>query len=131
MNLGLLAAFVSGFVWFTQPNKPRAWRIDKLPIVFWAWQNDTPNQLEVQRAIKGIKLAAEHISQIKGEQIPMALTESSQNRLAFTTKEPIGIVAAISAFNHPLNLAVHQIATAFAAGCPVIFKPAQRQNSME
>lgn len=79
---------------------------------------------EVLRAIKGIKLAAEHISQIKGEQIPMALTESAQNRLAFTTKEPIGIVAAISAFNHPLNLAVHQVATAFAAGCPVIFKPA-------
>jgi len=78
---------------------------------------------EVLRAIKGVKLAAEHISQIKGEQIPMALTEASINRLAFTTKEPIGVVAAISAFNHPLNLAVHQIATAIAAGCPVIFKP--------
>lgn len=82
------------------------------------------SKAEVLRAIKGVKLAAEHISQIKGEQIPMALTESAQNRLAYTTKEPIGIVAAISAFNHPLNLAVHQIATAFAAGCPVIFKPA-------
>ncbi|SFW55360.1 Acyl-CoA reductase [Sinomicrobium oceani] len=82
------------------------------------------SKAEVLRAIKGVKLAAEHISQIKGEQIPMALMESAQNRLAFTTKEPIGIVAAISAFNHPLNLAVHQIATAFAAGCPVIFKPA-------
>lgn len=78
---------------------------------------------EVLRAIKGVKLAAEHISQIKGEQVPMALTEASLNRLAFTIKEPIGVVAAISAFNHPLNLAVHQIATAIAAGCPVIFKP--------
>ena len=82
------------------------------------------SKAEVLRAIQSVKLAAEHISQIKGEQIPMTLTESSQNRLAFTTKEPIGVVAAISAFNHPLNLAVHQIATAFAAGCPVIFKPA-------
>lgn len=81
------------------------------------------SKAEVLRAVKGVKLAAEHISQIKGEQIPMALTESAQNRLAYTTKEPIGIVAAISAFNHPLNLAVHQIITAFAAGCPVIFKP--------
>lgn len=78
---------------------------------------------EVLRAIKGVKLAAEHISQIKGEQVPMALTEASLNRLSFTTKEPIGVVAAISAFNHPLNLAVHQIVTAIAAGCPVIFKP--------
>lgn len=82
------------------------------------------SKAEVARAIKGVKLAAEHISQLKGEQVPMALTEASLNRLAFTIKEPIGVVAAISAFNHPLNLAVHQIATAIAAGCPVIFKPA-------
>lgn len=82
------------------------------------------SKAEILRAIKGVKLAAEHIAQIKGEQIPMGLTEASLNRIAFTTKEPIGVVAAVSAFNHPLNLAVHQIATAVAAGCPVIFKPA-------
>jgi len=82
------------------------------------------SRAEVLRAIKGVKLAAEHISQIKGEQIPMGLTEASLNRIAFTSKEPIGVVMAVSAFNHPLNLAVHQIVTAIAAGCPVIFKPA-------
>ncbi|OXA79064.1 Acyl-CoA reductase [Flavobacterium aquidurense] len=81
------------------------------------------SKAEILRAIKGVKLAAEHIAQIKGEQIPMGLTEASLNRIAFTSKEPIGIVVAVSAFNHPLNLAVHQIATAVAAGCPVIFKP--------
>lgn len=81
------------------------------------------SKAEILRAIKGVKLAAEHISQIKGEQIPMELTEASLNRIAFTTKEPIGVVAAVSAFNHPINLAVHQIATAIAAGCPIIFKP--------
>ena len=81
------------------------------------------SKAEILRAIKGVKLAAEHISQLKGEQIPMGLTEASLNRMAFTTREPIGVVAAVSAFNHPLNLAVHQIATAIAAGCPVIFKP--------
>lgn len=80
------------------------------------------SEAEILRAIKGVKLAAEHISQIKGEQIPMGLTEASVNRIAFTSREPIGVVAAVSAFNHPLNLAVHQIATAVAAGCPVIFK---------
>ena len=81
------------------------------------------SKAEVLRAIKGVKLAAEHISNSKGEQVPMGLTEASLNRIAFTSKEPIGVVAAISAFNHPLNLAVHQIATAIAAGCPVVFKP--------
>jgi acyl-CoA reductase-like NAD-dependent aldehyde dehydrogenase len=40
-------------------------------------------------------------------------------------KEPIGVVAAISAFNHPLNLAVHQTVPAIAVGSPVIIKPSE------
>lgn len=79
--------------------------------------------VEVDRAINGVKLAIEGISAIKGTQVPMGLTQSSEGRIAYTTKEPIGIVGAISAFNHPLNLIVHQTVTAFAAGCPVIIKP--------
>jgi acyl-CoA reductase-like NAD-dependent aldehyde dehydrogenase len=82
------------------------------------------SKVEVHRAINGVKLAAEQISKISGEQIPMGITKSSENRLAFTTREPIGVVASISAFNHPLNLIIHQTVTAFAAGCPVIIKPA-------
>jgi acyl-CoA reductase-like NAD-dependent aldehyde dehydrogenase len=54
----------------------------------------------------------------------MGLTAASTGRWAFTTKEPIGVVAAISAFNHPLNLIVHQVVPAIAAGCRVIVKPA-------
>ncbi len=82
------------------------------------------SKVEILRAINGVKLAAEHISRLKGEQIPMGLTKASENRIAFTTREPIGVVAAISAFNHPLNLIIHQTVTAIAAGCPVIVKPA-------
>ncbi|MCS4433066.1 aldehyde dehydrogenase family protein [Aquiflexum gelatinilyticum] len=82
------------------------------------------SKVEVLRAINGVKIAAEEIGRLTGEQIPMGLTQSSVNRMAFTTREPIGVVAAISAFNHPLNLIVHQTVTAFAAGCPVIVKPA-------
>ncbi len=82
------------------------------------------SKVEVLRAINGVKLAAEHISQIKGEEIPMGLTKASENRLAFVTREPIGVVVSISAFNHPLNLIIHQTVTAIAAGCPVIIKPA-------
>ena len=55
----------------------------------------------------------------------MGLSPASDDRWAFTTREPIGVVAAISAFNHPLNLIVHQIVPAIAAGCPVIVKPAE------
>jgi acyl-CoA reductase-like NAD-dependent aldehyde dehydrogenase len=82
------------------------------------------SKVEVLRAINGVKIAAEEISRLTGHQIPMGLTASSTNRLAWTMREPIGVVVSISAFNHPLNLIVHQTITAFAAGCPVIVKPA-------
>jgi acyl-CoA reductase-like NAD-dependent aldehyde dehydrogenase len=82
------------------------------------------SKVEVLRAINGVKIAAEHIGQLKGEQIPMGLTKASEGRLAFTTREPIGVVVSVSAFNHPLNLIIHQTVTAIAAGCPVIIKPA-------
>jgi len=84
----------------------------------------TDSKVEVLRAINGVQLAAEHIGQLKGEQIPMGLTKASGNRIAFTSREPIGVVTSISAFNHPLNLIVHQVITAVATGCPVIIKPA-------
>ncbi len=83
------------------------------------------SKVEVLRAINCISLAIEHIPHIKGEQIPMGLTEASTNRLAFTQREPIGVVASISAFNHPLNLIVHQTIPAIAVGAPVIIKPAR------
>ena len=82
------------------------------------------SKVEVLRAINGVKIASEYISHLKGEEIPMGLTPSSENRIGFTTREPIGVVSSISAFNHPLNLIIHQTVTAIAAGCPVIIKPA-------
>ncbi len=82
------------------------------------------SEVEVHRAINGVRLAVEHISQQKGEQIMMGITLSSANRLAFTVREPIGVVSSISAFNHPLNLIIHQTVPAIAVGCPVIIKPA-------
>ena len=101
-------------------------RIEELAIIA-ASEGGKPYQdskVEVLRAINGVQLAIEYIGQIKGEQIPMGTTAASLNRLAFTMPEPIGVVLSISAFNHPLNLAVHQIIPAFAVGCPVIIKPA-------
>ncbi|WP_113924689.1 aldehyde dehydrogenase family protein [Cognataquiflexum aquatile] len=82
------------------------------------------SKVEIFRAINGVKIASEEIGRLTGHQIPMGLTQASVNRLAFTMREPIGVVVSISAFNHPLNLIVHQTVTAFAAGCPVIIKPA-------
>lgn len=83
------------------------------------------SRVEVARAIDGIKNCIEVIRSEHGEEIPMGKNAASMNRLAFTTHEPIGVVVAVSAFNHPLNLAVHQVGPAIAAGCPVIIKPAE------
>jgi len=82
------------------------------------------SKVEVYRAIDGIKVAIEQISTMVGKEIAMGHTQSSANRQAYTFCEPRGVVAAISAFNHPLNLAIHQIVPALAVGAPVLIKPA-------
>jgi len=83
------------------------------------------SKVEVARAIDGVKLCIESLRTESGREIPMNLNAASSKRLAYTRKEPIGVVVAVSAFNHPLNLIVHQVAPAIATGCPVIVKPAE------
>ena len=83
------------------------------------------SKIEVARAIDGVKLCIETLRTHAGKEIPMGLNAASEGHLAFTRKEPIGVVVAVSAFNHPLNLIVHQVAPAVATGCPVIVKPAE------
>jgi acyl-CoA reductase-like NAD-dependent aldehyde dehydrogenase len=80
--------------------------------------------IEADRAIDSVRSAADELRVMAGREIPMGLTPASTDRRAFTILEPIGVVAAISAFNHPLNLIVHQVVPALAVGCPVIVKPA-------
>ena len=82
------------------------------------------SKAEIRRAVDGIKVAAREIWQLRGSEIPMRMTASSMDRMAYTFREPCGVVLAISAFNHPFNLLIHQVVTAVAAGCPVIVKPA-------
>ena len=81
-------------------------------------------RVETERAIDGVDLAIRELLHLRGTEIPMDLTQAGAGRMAFTRREPIGPVVAISAFNHPLNLIVHQVAPAIAVGCPVIIKPA-------
>ena len=81
-------------------------------------------RVEVTRAIDGVGLCIKDLGSLTGKEIPMDLTAAGSGRMAFTTREPIGPVVAVSAFNHPLNLIVHQVAPAIAVGCPVLVKPA-------
>jgi len=82
------------------------------------------SRVEAARAVSSIKVAIQTLATMTGEEIPMQVNSASLNRIAFTLPEPCGVVLAISAFNHPLNLIVHQVIPAIAVGCPVIVKPA-------
>jgi acyl-CoA reductase-like NAD-dependent aldehyde dehydrogenase len=59
------------------------------------------SKVEVLRAIQGVKSAIDTMRTMHSEQIPMGITESSKGKLAFTIYEPIRVVSAIIAFNHP------------------------------
>lgn len=83
------------------------------------------SRVEVARAIDSIRICIDCLRTDSGETIPMDTNAASAGRQAFTSREPIGVVVAISAFNHPLNLISHQVGPAIAAGCPVIVKPAE------
>ena len=82
------------------------------------------SKIEVIRAIDGVHLCAETLRSHSGSVIPIGRTHATTGRVAYTQKEPVGVVVAVSAFNHPLNLIVHQVGPAVASGCPVIVKPA-------
>jgi acyl-CoA reductase-like NAD-dependent aldehyde dehydrogenase len=58
--------------------------------------------------------------------VPIEAADVGEGKLAFTLRVPIGVVAAISPFNFPLNLVAHKVAPAIAAGCPVVLKPASQ-----
>lgn len=81
-------------------------------------------RIEVTRAANTVKMSADEALALNGEQLTMDRAKGSENHIAFTVKQPLGPVLAISAFNHPVNLICHQVATAFAAGNTVIVKPA-------
>ena len=83
------------------------------------------SRVEVDRAVDGVHECVEFLRTQHGDEMPMGLNTASANRLAFTRHEPIGVVVAFSAFNHPLNLIVHQVGPAVATGCPCIVKPAE------
>ncbi len=83
-------------------------------------------RVEVIRAANTVKMSADAALTLNGTQLTMDRAKGSENHIAFTIKQPIGVVLAISAFNHPVNLICHQVATTFAAGNTVLVKPASQ-----
>ncbi|WP_339998194.1 aldehyde dehydrogenase family protein [Priestia aryabhattai] len=80
---------------------------------------------EVERAATTLQISAEEAKRIHGEGVPVESAQGSENRMAFTVKVPVGVVAAITPFNVPINLVCHKLGPAIAAGNSVVLKPAE------
>ncbi len=94
------------------------------PIVSESGKPIRDARVEVWRAVEGVRTAAAYLRFQSGKETPMDLTRAASGRTMFSFCEPAGPVFAVSAFNHPLNLAVHQAVPAVAVGAPVLLKPA-------
>lgn len=81
---------------------------------------------EVDRTIMTYTFAAHEARRIHGETVPMDAAPGGQGRLAFTIREPLGVIAAITPFNFPMNLVAHKVGPAIAAGNSVVLKPASQ-----
>ncbi|MFJ8516737.1 aldehyde dehydrogenase family protein [Lysinibacillus xylanilyticus] len=84
------------------------------------------SKAEVHRTIQTYKFAAEEAKRIHGETIPVDAAPGGDGRIAYTVREPLGIVAAITPFNFPMNLVAHKIGPAIASGNTVVLKPASQ-----
>lgn len=81
-------------------------------------------RVEVARAVATLTFAAVEARTLTGEVVPMSGAAAGTGKFAFTIREPVGVVGAITPFNFPLNLVCHKVAPAIAAGCAVVLKPA-------
>jgi len=79
---------------------------------------------EVDRGISTFAIAAEEAKRIHGETVPLDAVPAGEGYFGFWVRRPVGVIAAISPFNFPLNLVAHKVAPAIAAGNAVVLKPA-------
>jgi lactaldehyde dehydrogenase len=81
-------------------------------------------ETEVDRAVQTLRMSAEEAKRMFGEYVPMDAQKGFARDHCFTQREPVGVVGAITPFNFPLNLMVHKVGPALAAGNAVVGKPA-------
>ena len=81
-------------------------------------------RIEVDRAQSTFTIAAEEAKRLHGETLPLDAVPSGEGYFGFWMRRPVGVIAAISPFNFPLNLVAHKVAPAIASGNTVVLKPA-------
>jgi glyceraldehyde-3-phosphate dehydrogenase (NADP+) len=83
----------------------------------------TESRKEVLRCIDTLRISAEEARRLTGETIAFDQAPGSENRFGYYRRIPLGVIAAITPFNDPLNLVAHKIGPAIAAGNSVILLP--------
>ena len=83
-------------------------------------------EAEVERGLTTLRLASEEATRIEGELVPVDIEPRGEGAFCAVKRFPVGPVSAITPFNFPLNLALHKVAPAIAAGNPVVLKPSPR-----
>lgn len=78
---------------------------------------------EVFRCVNTLKLSAEEAKRNAGEIVPFDAFTGSEQRQGWFTREPLGIITAITPYNDPLNLVAHKLGPAIAGGNAVLLKP--------
>jgi acyl-CoA reductase-like NAD-dependent aldehyde dehydrogenase len=81
-------------------------------------------RVEVERGLFTLLFSAEEAHRLHGEEIPMDAHPGGRGKTGLAIREPLGVIAAITPFNFPLNLSLHKIGPALAAGNTVVHKPA-------
>lgn len=81
---------------------------------------------EVARTIQTYKFAAEEAKRIHTDTLPLDAAPGGEGRVAYTVREPLGVIGAITPFNFPMNLVAHKVGPALAAGNSVVLKPASQ-----
>lgn len=126
----------------TMPRHERARVLDAMAARV-AEERESLAQLLVEEAGKPITLA-----RLEADRTTQTITEAARcarfmddeafaldgygpgtGKTAIVRRFPIGMIAAVTPFNFPLNLVAHKLAPAIAAGCPVVLKPASQTPS--
>jgi acyl-CoA reductase-like NAD-dependent aldehyde dehydrogenase len=83
-------------------------------------------ELEVARAADTLRASADAARGLVGEEVPLDAARAGEGRLGFVRRFPVGPVLGVTPWNFPLNLVAHKVGPAYAAGCPLVLKPASK-----
>jgi NAD-dependent aldehyde dehydrogenases len=138
-GLAIEAAYEARGIMARMPAHERALILEKLAAALDARKDEAIRLLaleaskpykyaaaEVARTVQTYKFAAEEAKRIHGETIPLDAAPGGEGRIAYTMREPIGVIGAITPFNFPFNLVAHKVGPAIASGNTIVLKPASQ-----